>query len=727
MSKSTDPESPAGYVSAAAPSGRASLPGEHPRQRWRAVAVGCFLAALVWAVFGQTRHFEFINYDDPDYVYQNPLTNQGLNWHNVVWVFTHENRHEWCPVTYVSRMVDSQFYGSNAGGHHLTNVLLHGATVILLFLVLRRLTCLRADATATQAGTFWRAAFVAALFAIHPLRVESVAWAVERKDVLSGLFFMLTLWAWTDYVRARPTDENQRLNPEGDRVASDSCHWLPAYLLALAFFALGLMSKATVVTLPFVLLLLDFWPLKRFPPAFVAASRQSAVIHLQPLSASGSPAPSGFRAWLGLIIEKLPFFLLGAAACLATALTQKNVLLTAQHSPLLWRIGNVVLAYAAYLKHTVYPVGLAVVYPYSDANPSLGRVGLAVVILLVISAGAVAGGRKHPWLLVGWLWYLVMLLPVIDSMQATQNTRADRYTYLPQIGLCIMVVWGLAEIFNRSRQRRFVLGFIAAIMLAVLLVDARIQTGYWKNSVTLWTRTLACTSRNYFAENCLGSALSNQGNWNAAVPHFERSLQYKPDYPEAHINLGIALANQGKREEAIQHFRRVLELNPNAAAACYNLAGVLADQGKTAEAIPYVRRALQLKADYPEAHYDLGLDLADQGKWDEAIPEFEQALQQKLDATDVRYITGVALAAHAKWVQAIALYEQALQSKPDFAEAHYRLGIALASQGRPAEAMQHFQTALTLATAQGNAALADSIRKQLKAQPPAAPPPPAPQ
>lgn len=640
---------------------------------------------MVWAVFGQTIHYEFTNYDDPTYVYQSPAFNQGLSWHGIVWVFTHEYEHEWFPVTYVSRMLDFQIYGANAGGHHLTNVLLHAATAILLFLVLGKMT-----------GTFWRAAFVAAVFAIHPLRVESVAWVVERKDVLSGLFFMLTLGAWRRYTQKRAGVENR----ERDQAKADSTsprRWIPDYVLALAFFTLGLLSKSMLVTLPFVLLLLDYWPLKRLPSGGLSGVRRE------------------FPAWWGLILEKVPFLVLSAGACLTTVLTEKNIVLAAKNSTFFWRIGRALLAYADYLGHMVYPVGLAVVYPCPDTNPSLTSVGWSALILLIISGGVIAGARKHPYLLVGWLWYLGMFLPIIDSMQLTQNARADRYTYLPQIGLYILATWGAAELLRSWRHRRAVLGSVAAAILASLLVIAHIQTHYWKDSVSLWTHTLACTSENSFAENSLGSALANRGKWEEAIPHFERALQIKPDYVGAHINLGILLNNHGKPEAAIQHFTRALQLNPSSAEANYHLGDALADQANPAEATRYLERALQLKPDYAEAHYDMGLILARQGKWDEAIQHFQPALQLKLGHTDAQYILAVSLAAHKKWDEAIVLYRQVLQLKPDFAEAHYNLGVALAGQEKSSEAVQQFQQALTLARAQGNATLAESIRARLNA------------
>ena len=659
-------------------------------------AVCLFLAVIVWAVFGQTRHFDFVNYDDPTYVYKSPAFNQGLSWPGVVWVFTHEYEHEWFPVTYVTRMVDSQLYGANAGGHHLTNVLLHAVTASLLFLVLRKMT-----------GTFWRAAFVAAVFAIHPLRVESVAWVVERKDVLSGLFFMLTLWAWWRYVQKHlPTEP--AANQTAASFAPTARDWRPDYFLALVFFALGLLSKSMLVTLPCVLLLLDFWPLQRLPVGQPFATR------------------ANLRAWWRLLLEKIPFLILSAGACVTTILTEKNIVSTAHSPSLYWRLGNVLLAYTDYLQHLICPVGLAVAYPHSETNPPIVAVIFSALILIIITVSAVAGWRKHPYLLVGWLWYLGMFLPIIDSMQATQNARADRYTYLPQIGLCILITWSVAELLKSWRYRRVVLTFAAVMIIAGLAVGAYIQTGYWQNSVTLWTRTLACTSENSFAEDSLGGALANQENWPAARQHFESALRIKPDYIEAHINLGVALVAQNQNADAIAHFERALQLNPNSADAHYYLGDTLADQGQRAEAIPHFVRALQLKPDYAAAHYDLGLALATQGKWVEAIPHYAAALKIQLDETDARYISGIALANQKKWAEAIALYEQALQRKPDFAEAHYRLGVALKHEGKFSEALPQLQQALTLATTQGNAALADNIRGEIKTTPASAATAPAP-
>jgi tetratricopeptide (TPR) repeat protein len=669
-----------------------------------------FLALAVWAVFGQTLRYGFVNYDDNVYVYDNPAITQGYSLHGVAWIFTHVNGpDEWMPLTAISHMLDCQLYGLHPGGHHLTNVLLHALTAILLFLVLRNMT-----------GKFWPAAFVAAVFAIHPLRVESVAWVTERKDVLSGLFFMLTLWAYARFVGTAG----------GQRLKASVFYWL-----AVVFFALGLMSKPMLVTLPFVLLLLDYWPLNRLSPG-----------------ASGAPR-SRFQAWLDLFVEKIPFLLLSAAACVVTLLVQRNAIGSVQAFDFPSRIENALVSYVAYLWQMLYPAGLAVFYPHPRNHLSLAKVGLSLLLLFLISAGVVAGRRKHPCLLVGWLWYLGMLVPVLGLLQVGEQARADRYTYLPQIGLYVLVAWGVMELCGNWRHRRAVLGFAAMTILAALLAGAYIQTGYWKDSASLWTHALACTSENYLAHNNLGLALAGQGKPAEAIEHYERALQFMPDYAKAHNNLGVALAGQGRLTEATQQYERALQLKPDSAEVHNNLGIALAGQGGLARAIEHYERALQLKPDYAEAHNNLGVALAGAGRPAEAIEHYGRALQLRPDYAEACYNLGNALAGEGRLNEAIEHYERALQLKPDNAGAHNNLGLALAREGRLTEAVEqyervlqlkpdsaepwynlgkvldqqgklseaalYFQQALTLATAQGNTSMAEAIHIKLKSYPPA--------
>ncbi len=655
-----------------------------PTPSWLTGLVCLSLAALVWAVFGQTIHFDFVNYDDPTYVYNNSAVVQGLSWHSIAWLFTHSNVSTWFPLTDISHQLDWQLYGLNAGGHHLTNVLLHVATTILLFFALRELT-----------GAFWRAAFVAAVFGIHPLRVESVAWVVERKDVLSGLFFMLTLLAWARHVKKIAPMENCETDSSIFSTLAFR-RWTAGYILALVFCALGLMSKSMLVTLPLLLLVLDYWPLQRWPISGPWLSRRQ------------------LKATLGLLLEKIPFLILSAATCAVTMLTQAKVVMVANHLTIPWRIGNTLQTYVDYISHLIWPVGLAVAYSHNQTYPFIWKLSLSVLILITITTAVIAGRQRHPYLVTGWLWYLIILLPVADIVQVSLNARADRYTYLPQIGLIIMLAWGATEFSARWRQRKLVLGGAAVAVILLLSVDAYFQTTYWQNSFSLWTRSLACTDENAFAQNTIGSAFAAQGKWQIAIQHFQTALRIDPNCPEAEANLGIALANTGHRAAALPHFQRSLQLAPEYATAHCNLGDALANEGKLEEAIHHFELALQYQPDYPEADYDLGVALAREGKWDAARSHYERALRRQLDDADTRYISGVALATQKQWPEASQLYEATLQVKPDFAEAHYRLGIALDAEEKPAEAMPHLQKALSLAAQQNNATLAESIRTEIK-------------
>jgi tetratricopeptide (TPR) repeat protein len=695
-----------------------------PKNRWLTFAVCLFLALAICAVFGQTICYEFINYDDDIYIYENPTISGGLNLHQIVWVFTHDNGpDEWYPVTAISRMLDWQIYGANAGGHHLTNVLLHAATAILLFLVLRKMT-----------GAMWRSAFVAAVFAIHPLRVESVAWVTERKDVLSGLFFMLTLWMWVRYAQKRLQMEKCRESDAKSAIlAFNPRYWTLDYYLALAFFALGLLSKTMLVTLPFVLFLLDYWPLNRLSSSISYALR------------------ARFHVWLGLVLEKAPFLLLSAGACAITDLTQKHAVLFVQGLTFPWRVGNALMAYVDYIGHMIYPVGLALLYPHPAAHLAVWRVCLSILVLFVISTCVMIGWRKHPYLLVGWFWYLGMFVPVIDIMQAGEQTRADRYTYLPQIGLYILMAWGAVELCGSWRYRRAVLGTVAGVIVAGLLTDAYVQTTYWKNSITLWTHTLAYTSQSSIAHCNLGIALAVQGDSDDAIQHFDlalqinpddakvlnnlgkvlvakgklneaiqyldRAIQLNPDEAEAYNNLGVVLAGQGKFDEGIQQYKRSLQLKPDYIDALFNLGNAMATQGKLEGAAQYYEQALQLKPDYTNARNNLAGVLAAQKKMDEAVQYYEQALQLNPNNTDALNTLGIVLARQGKFDEAINNFNRALQLKPDDATTQNNLGIALAGQGKMPESIQHLQIALNLARARNNTALAESINKRLKSYP----------
>jgi tetratricopeptide (TPR) repeat protein len=613
--------------------------------RWKVPGVCLFLATIIWVVFGQTLRFGFVNFDDQKYVYENPNVTGGLGLKGIAWAFTHVQAANWHPLTGISHMLDCQFYGLNPGGHHLTNILLHTMTTILLFLVLQRMT-----------GALWRCAFVAAMFAIHPLHVESVAWVSERKDVLSGLFFMLTLGAYIRYVQ----------NP-----------WsIHRYLMVALMLTLGLMSKPMLVTLPFVLLLLDYWPLGRV--ATLTGHHHSFPIPRQ------------------LILEKLPWCGLAAASCLATILAQQEAIKSFETIPLPLRAENVLISYVAYLRQMFWPTGMAVMYPFSPGGVDVSKVMLSLLLLAGISIGVFLLRRRHPYLVTGWLWYLGMLVPVIGLLQVGAQARADRYTYLPQIGLYLALTWAVADLCARWRYHRLVLGGLSSVILVALIFCARAQTSNWRNSETLWTHTLACTSNNLVAHLDLGEALVEQGRVDEAISHFQQALQIRPGYAETYYDLGNALLQQGQLEEAITQFQQALQIQPDYAEAHFNLGVALVRKGKVDEAITHFQKALQLKPDDAQARLALGNALLQQGRPDEAMVYFQKALQAGPDNAEAHITLGNALLQQGQADEAIAHFQTALQIEPGNAEAHCDLGAALFRKGDVDAAIVYFQKALEI-------------------------------
>ena len=629
----------------------------------------------MWAVFGQTLQFDFVNYDDNQYVYDNPHVSRGLTFNAIGWAFTHVHSGNWHPLTTLTHMFDCQLYGLHPWGHHLGNVLLHATAVVLLFFALRQLT-----------GAVWRSAFVAAVFAFHPLHVESVAWISERKDVLSGLFFMLTLMAYGRYARQQKTSGKQFVSPVR----------YPAYWVALLLFALGLLSKPMLVTLPFVLLLLDWWPLQRVA-IFEGESTVSQLAR-----------------------EKIPFLLLSAASAAVTIWAQANAELSLEKLTFPLRVGNAFASYAAYLRQMFYPAGLAVFYPHPAHSLEVWKVGVSILLLLLISVGVAFGSRKHPYLPVGWLWYLGMLVPVIGLVQVGSQAMADRYSYLPQIGLYIIVAWGAVDFCGSWRQRRVFLGTGAVAILASLLVLAHVQATYWKSSISLWTHALACTSESSLPHNDLGFALTTQGKLAEGIQHFERALQLKPDYAEAYNNLGYALGSQGKLPQAIQDFERAIELKPDYAEAHNNLGLALAIEGKLPEGIEQCRHALQLKPDYAEAHNDLGFVLASQGKLSEAIQHYEHALELKPDYVEALNNLAYLLATSPdvslrNAVRSIALSQHANQLTGGRNPVVLgTLAAAYGEGGRYHDAVDVVTRAIEQAAAAGNSSLVNTLESNLQ-------------
>jgi protein O-mannosyl-transferase len=599
--------------------------------RWRVAAICLALAAISFAVFGQTLRHEFVSFDDDDYVYENPVVAQGLTFKGVVWAFTGSHAHNWHPLTWLSHMLDCQLYGLHPGGHHLTNVLLHTATAIALFLVLRQMT-----------GVLWRSAFVAAVFAIHPLRVESVAWVAERKDVLSGLFFMLTIGAYVRYAR-RPWSWGR-------------------YGLVLLLFAMGLMCKPMLVTLPVVLLLLDYWPLQRKEPA------------------------------RKLVMEKLPLLALSAVSCVATLLAQTELMQSTAAASLPLRLANAVVACLVYLRQMVWPAGLAVIYPYPLNGLPAWEVALAVMLLGGLSLAAFWQWRTRPWILFGWLWYLVMLLPVVGIIQVGNQPYADRYTYLPQIGIYVAVTWLAAD----WRAGRSVFAGLMAGVVAVLMVCAWKQAAYWQDSETLWNHTLACTTGNDMAHFGLGNVFLKSKRWDDAIAQYQEAMQIHSNFGEVYNNLGYALQQKGRADEAIPLFQKALELNPNIQTAYDNLGTALLQKGRMDEALAVYQAALRINPDNAKDHYILANLLRQKGKLDEAIGQYQQALQIDPNYVEAQNNLGLALWQNGREADAIAEFQKTVQIAPNNASYHLNLAKAFMLKGRMSDAINQYQMALQI-------------------------------
>ena len=633
-------------------------------------AICLALVVITWVIFGRTVRFDFFNYDDSFYVYQNPFISNGLTQAGFVRAFTHPLVANWHPLTSISLMLDAQWSGLHAGGYHLVNIALHTLAVLLLFLTLKSMT-----------GALWRSAFVAALFAIHPLRAESVVWISERKDVLSGVFFFLALWAYSRYAR-RPS--------------------LGRYLLVAIAFTLGLLSKAMLVTFPCLLLLLDYWPLRR--------------------SASGTKLSR-------LILEKLPFVLLAAALSVATVLAQEPALKGVTDLPLLWRVENALVTVWVYLREMVWPLHLAVFYPHPRGTLPPWLVGASLLASLLVTAAVVCFRKSRPYLVTGWCWYLGMLVPVIGLVQVGGQAHADRYTYLPQIGIYLMISWGVADLTAGWRLRRLLPSATAAVVLAMLMMLAWKQVDYWSSSVALWRHTLAITAGNDVAERGLGTALLKIGQLDEAIAHdraalriryetngltnlanalfqkgelpeaikyFREVVRLRPNDSELRRNLGKALFQNGAIDQSIAEFRAALRIRPTDSDAAYSLGNALLQKGESAAAIPSFRKALEANRNNLAAHYNLGIVLQRSGQLDPAIAEFRETLRLDPQKVDAHNNLASALFKKGLTKDAIAEWQAALQIEPGNAELHNNLATAFLKQGGIAEAMAEWRETLRL-------------------------------
>lgn len=529
------------------------------------------LALTTLAVFWPVSGHEFLNYDDPRYVTKNEHVQGGLARENVIWAFTAMyGSGNWHPVTWLSHMLDCQLFGVNAGRHHLVNLLFHLANTLLLFAVLRRMT-----------GAFWRCALVAGLFALHPLHVESVAWVAERKDVLSTFFWILTVWAYVRYA------ERGRLG---------------RYALVLLFFCLGLMSKPMVVTLPFVLLLLDYWPLGRLrlgQPGGIGDGR-------------GRRTACESSSVLRLVGEKVPLFLLASVSCVVTYVAQRGGGAITPIAPGV-RVANAVVSYCSYIGKMIWPVNLAVLYPHRGMGP-IWQIAAACLVLAGVSAVVILLRRSRPYLAVGWFWYVGMLVPVIGLVQVGSQAMADRYTYVPLVGLFIAIAWGLGDLVGRRRYQRFALGACAAAVLLVLAMCSRRQVGYWRNSITLFKHTLEAAGSSHAAHTNLAAALGLEGQYEEAAKHLLKLLEMNPKDAKAHYNLGLVLMLQNKLAPAVEHFEQVLRLKDDHLLAHLNMAVIMEGIGRLDEAIEHYEAALWINPGHQRARKDYNAALAKRSK-----------------------------------------------------------------------------------------------------------------
>jgi tetratricopeptide (TPR) repeat protein len=627
--------------------------------RYETLLIILLLCLITISVYWQVGNHDFINFDDPQYVTENSSIQAKFSRKSILWAFTTTHAGFWFPLTWLSLLLDFQLYGLNPGGYHLTNLLLHLANTILLFLVLKRMTKAR-----------WQSAFVAALFAIHPLHVESVAWVVERKDVLSTLFWLLAMWAYLRYVE-RPG--------------------IARYLLTFFAFALGLMAKPMLVTLPFILLLLDYWPLMRLhPPPDVAANESSpnkTLIH-------GLPR----RSFIELVLEKAPLFALAALSSMITFFTQRSVgaVRSIHELPFMVRFANGLVSYVKYIGKTIWPMNLAVFYPHPESTLPVWQIVVSGLLLTGISIAVMRAARNRRYLAVGWLWYLGTLVPVIGLVQVGAQAMADRFTYVPLIGLFLIIAWGTPDLLNRMRWRRIIIAFSAGVLLVALMVSTWRQLHRWSNSIMLWEHALTVTQNNYLAHNHLGTALIGRERLDEAIDHFSEALRINPDYTESRNKMGILLVKQGRLEEAATHLSRALEQFPDDAEANNNMGVLLVEQGNLDKALVYFSKALKSNPDYSLAHNNMGDALARMGKLDEAVGHLYQALQLEPDLVDAHVNLGTVFFGQARFQEAISHYRRVLQLKPDSPEVHNNLGVALAHQGKFEEAISHFTRALQL-------------------------------
>ncbi|MBN1391982.1 MAG: tetratricopeptide repeat protein [Sedimentisphaerales bacterium] len=613
--------------------------------KYRSFWVCLALTLATIAVYGQVCTYDFVNYDDQIYVYENTNIQSGITLKAVKWAFTTSQTGHWQPLTWLTLMADWQLHKSWAGGYHLTNLIFHIANTLLLFVVLKQMT-----------HRIWPSAFVAALFALHPLHVESVAWVSERKDVLSTFFWILTMWAYVRFAN-RPK--------------------ITSYFLVIAFFALGLMAKPMLVTLPFVLLLLDYWPLERLSPKQERAGSKHSLS--------------------SLLIEKVPLFAMTLASCTVTFIDQNKAgaVHTGGNYDLYIRLANASISYLQYIIKMIWLSHLAMFYPYPGKNISISDAEIAFILLLVVTIVVFRFAASHRYLVTGWFWYLGTLVPVIGFVQAGQQAYADRYSYIPLTGLFIIIAWGLPELLAKWQHYKIALWVSTLMMLSALALGTYNQQRYWKNSITLCEHALKVTDNNYEAHFCMAAMLLKQNRIDESIQHSIESLRITPINSRALNNLGVALYKTERTDEAIACYEKALEINPSYADANINLAVAFETKGDITEAVRRYRSVLETK-DTILTHKNIGYTLMKLSRFEEAIAEYNKALLATPDDPDVLNELGYSLSQIGKFDEAIKCYTEVIRLTPNSFEAHCYLGGILIQKGRINEAITHFEDALRL-------------------------------
>lgn len=629
--------------------------------RLRMVCLALFCGTLL--LFSRAINHSFIDCDDPDYVTKNVHVQAGLTWPGVRWAFTSGDAANWFPVTWLSHMLDWQLLGSNTRGPHAVNIFWHSLSAVMAFLVLRRLT-----------GAFWTSAVSAALFGCHPLRVESVAWVAERKDVLSVFFGLLTLWAYAVY--AEKCQKN-------DRGA-----WR-FYALTLIAFATGLLCKPMLVTLPCLMLLLDWWPLQR------VSSFQFPVPSLKTVATDDSRLSAlDPRLLWGLVLEKLPFFAMTIASCIITYHVQKGGSAVAETFSFGTRLANVAVSVVSYIGKFLWPFNLALGYQLPDHWP-LTTVAGATALILVITGVALRQWRRQPWLLTGWFWFIGMLVPVIGIVQVGLQAMADRYTYLPVLGLQLALLCTLREAVLHPAMRKLAPAAIA-VVLALCAARTWNQLGVWQNSKTLYEHAIAVTKDNYLAYSYLATTLLNEEHYKDAERCFRRAIEIKPDYAAARYRLGVTLEKMGRTDEAMATYMALLKIRPNFAAAHYSVGTILLDRNQPTEAISHFQIALRKNPAHDPSYVALGIASARLGQPTEAVAYYEKALALNPNNAEAHYNYANALVSLNRDTEAVVHYETALQLNADFGSAHFNYADLLRKLNRLDDACAHYRRAIQL-------------------------------